>query len=199
MDVPPCCLAAKQRLPESPQPKQNYVGSGTPKMKVNPTQVHDQMRHPLASMKIQKMQQCKTVNRVDYTVMIILNILVIFQRTPPPTQRLLRRPPTAAVHPRDPTASPSTTKPLSSRPSLRTRTGRTAGGRRRSRRATRRVRQTPAHRRGRGTPDPDSTRRPANILLGAHTAARPPPEVAKTHTEAIPAAGVGRRSSKGDT
>ena len=46
LDVPPFCLAAQPILPNSHLPKQNWAENGTLKIKVNLTQVSDQMKHP---------------------------------------------------------------------------------------------------------------------------------------------------------
>ena len=42
-DVPPSCPAAQSVLPISHQPRQNQAEGGTVKVKVNPTQLSDQM------------------------------------------------------------------------------------------------------------------------------------------------------------
>ena len=41
------CPAAQPLLPTSHQPKQNQAEGGTAKIKVNPTQVHQEMCHPV--------------------------------------------------------------------------------------------------------------------------------------------------------
>ena len=50
LEVPPCCtcLAAQLLLPNSHQPKQNWADSERTKIQVNPTQVSEQMKHPVA-------------------------------------------------------------------------------------------------------------------------------------------------------
>ena len=46
-DVPPSCPAAQPVLPISHQPRQNQAEGGTAKIKVNPTQVRQEMGHPV--------------------------------------------------------------------------------------------------------------------------------------------------------
>ena len=46
-DVPPSCPAAQPVLPISNQPNQNQAEGGTAKIKVNPTQVRQEMCHPV--------------------------------------------------------------------------------------------------------------------------------------------------------
>ena len=46
-DVPPSCPAAQPLLPNSHQPKQNWADNGTVKIQVNPTQVRQEMDHPV--------------------------------------------------------------------------------------------------------------------------------------------------------
>ena len=45
-DVPPSCPAAQPVLPISHKPRQNQAEGGTAKIKVNPTQVHQEMCYP---------------------------------------------------------------------------------------------------------------------------------------------------------
>ena len=47
LGVPPSCQAAQPLLPNSDQPRQNWADSGTPKIRVNPTQVLGQMNRPV--------------------------------------------------------------------------------------------------------------------------------------------------------
>ena len=49
-DVPLSCPAAQPLLPTSHQPKQNQVEGGTAKIKVNPSQLSEQMDHPVLNM-----------------------------------------------------------------------------------------------------------------------------------------------------
>ena len=46
-DVSPSFPAAQQLLPNSHQPRQNRADSGTAKIQVNPTQVLQEMGHPV--------------------------------------------------------------------------------------------------------------------------------------------------------
>ena len=46
-DVPPPCPPAQPVLPISHQPRQNQAEGGTSKIKVNPTQVRQEMGHPV--------------------------------------------------------------------------------------------------------------------------------------------------------
>ena len=46
-DVPPSCPVAQPLLPNSHQPKQNWADSGTVKIQVNPTQIRQEMSHPV--------------------------------------------------------------------------------------------------------------------------------------------------------
>ena len=46
-DTPSSCPAAHALLPNTHQPKQNWADGGTPKIKVNPTQVLEQMNYPV--------------------------------------------------------------------------------------------------------------------------------------------------------
>ena len=46
-DVPPSCPGAQPVLPISHQPRQNQAEGGTAKIKVNPTQVRQEMCHPV--------------------------------------------------------------------------------------------------------------------------------------------------------
>ena len=45
--VPPSCPVSQPVLPNSLQPQQNQADSGTLKIQVNPTQVHEPMGHPV--------------------------------------------------------------------------------------------------------------------------------------------------------
>ena len=47
LDVPPSFPAAQPFLPNFYQPMQNWADSGTLKIRVNPTQVDDEMNHPV--------------------------------------------------------------------------------------------------------------------------------------------------------
>ena len=46
-NVPPSCPLAQPVVPISHQPKQNHADGGTAQIKVNPTQVYEQMGHPV--------------------------------------------------------------------------------------------------------------------------------------------------------
>ena len=46
-DVPPSCPAAQPVLPISHQPRQSKAEGGTAKIKVNPTQIRQEMGHPV--------------------------------------------------------------------------------------------------------------------------------------------------------
>ena len=50
-DVPPSCPGAQPVLPISHQPRQNQAEGGTAKIKVNPTQVRQEMCHPVHGRK----------------------------------------------------------------------------------------------------------------------------------------------------
>ena len=45
--IPSSCPAPQPILPNFQLPKQNEAGSGTPKINVNPTQVHDHLPNPV--------------------------------------------------------------------------------------------------------------------------------------------------------
>ena len=47
LDIPPSCPVVQPVLPNSHQPQQNEADGGTLKFQVNPTQLHDQMGHPV--------------------------------------------------------------------------------------------------------------------------------------------------------
>ena len=51
-DVPPSCPGAQPVLPISHQPRQNQAERGTAKIKVNPTQVRQEMCHPVDAFSI---------------------------------------------------------------------------------------------------------------------------------------------------
>ena len=64
LDVPQCCPLCWPFLPNSPQPRQNLAGSGTPKIKINPTQAHDHMRHPVQLTSRVKTQESKKMYNI---------------------------------------------------------------------------------------------------------------------------------------
>ena len=62
--VPPPCPHAQPLLPNSHQPRQNLAGSGTPKIKINPAQAQDHMRHPVQLTSRVKTQESKKMYNI---------------------------------------------------------------------------------------------------------------------------------------
>ena len=84
-DVPPYCPAAQPLLPNSHQPKQNWADGGTTKIKVNPTQISEQMNHQILAHKkhhIKHFQICqKTRQRKSLGPLLVVGIRGYFSCT----------------------------------------------------------------------------------------------------------------------